>query len=299
MIENLSIFHIEKDKHQLPFQGPAEEWALFETCQRKIYISMAVQNSNVQAQQTDILTGEAAYLTLLNILCGLESRIVGETEVFGQFKLFADMKQASMPFGFERFKRIAQKLMVDVKEIRSSYLQGIGHRSYGALTAHYAQDCNSISILGAGQLAQKALPYLNSNGREINLFMRNPAKTESIPARLLKQVKVHKLSNKNVSKNVDGLIIAAPMSTSQIESWMTQSSMTPKIIIDLRDQTQDARLMSPAKLITLDDLFCEIEQTSLQFDDQIENATKRITELTKERFAVRYFRPFGWEDICA
>ncbi len=299
MIENLSIFHIEKDTHDAPFQGSSEEWALFETCQRKIYISTVLQNSNIDIQQAGILTGEAAYLTLLKILCGLESRIVGETEVFGQFKIFADMGQEDMPFGFERFKRIAQKLMVDVKEIRSTYLQGVGHRSYGALTEYYARKCKNIAILGAGQLAQKALPYLNAEGREINLFMRDPAKAQEMPSRLVEKVNVHKLSHNNISKNVDGLIIAAPMSTLEIERWMANSLMTPKTIIDLRDQTNDVQMKSSGKLITLDDLFAEIEQTSLQFDDQIGNATKRIIELTKERFAVRYFRPFGWEDICA
>lgn len=299
MIENLSIFHVEKDTHSAPFQGSNDEWALFETCQRKIYISTALQSSNIDIQQAGILTGEVAYLTLLKILCGLESRIVGETEVFGQFKIFADMSQEDMPFGFERFKRIAQKLMVDVKEIRSTYLQGVGHRSYGALTEYYARNCKNVAILGAGQLAQKALPYLNAEGREINLFMRDPAKAHEMPSRLVEKVNVHKLSDQNISKNVDGLIIAAPMATSEIERWMANSLMAPKVIIDLRDQTNDAQLKSSDKLVTLDDLFAEIEQTSLQFDDQIENATKRIIELTKERFSVRYFRPFGWEDICA
>ncbi len=299
MIENLTICHIIKSSGDKTPVLDQEEWVLFETCQRKIYLSMtpALDLGNISPKY--ITKGKSAYSSLLNILCGLESRIVGETEVFGQFKVFANNENTNNPAWFNQFRRIAQYLIIDVKEIRNQYLSSVGLRSYGSLTKYFVNDYKNIAIIGGGQLAQKALPYLNDGSHQISMYLRSPAKAATIEPRLMNNIKIFRLNDQTATSPMQALIVAAPLSTKEIISWLEKSNDKLSIIIDLRDQTSDERLDVDCKLVTLDDLFIQIEKTSKLLQTQITNAKHHISTLSAKRFSVRHFRPFGWEDIYA
>ncbi|MCF6343156.1 MAG: hypothetical protein L3J15_00565 [Devosiaceae bacterium] len=299
MIENLTICHIKKSPTQAEPVLSLDEWSLFETCQRKVYISMMPEIYISKAPTKSIIKGEEAYLALLNILCGLESRVVGETEVFGQFKIFVNGQSMRVPSWFNQFRRVAQDLIVDVKEIRNSYLADVGLRSYGSLTKSSVSNCKQLAIIGGGQLAKKALPYLNDGNHQISMFLRSPSKAKQIPARLSKYLEIYALDEQIALKSIEGLIIAAPLSSKQIEGWLKKTNIKPNIIVDLRDQSADKALDVDCRLVTLNDLFAEIEKTSALFQVQIAGAKKHIIALSRKRFFSCHFRPFGWEDICA
>lgn len=305
MIENLTIFHVKKSSGVSPLPLSNNDWALFETCQRYIYISMIPQVDIVKI--TDVVgfssdqvsKGKSAYSILLNILCGLESKIIGETEVFGQFKIFANNQGVDSTSWFSQFRRIAQFLILDVKEIRNKFLSNMGLRSYGSLTKFHVNNYKHIAIFGGGQLAQKALPYLNDGTHQICMYLRSSAKADAIPERLKKNIQIYNLTIKALPFPIEALIIAAPISSSEIEAWLKRTKTSPSIIVDLRDLTTDTKLDVKSHLVTLEDLFTQIEKTSNLFESQVENAKTHIISLTQRRFSMRHFRPFGWEDICA
>ncbi len=299
MIENLSICHIEKTLTATASLEGAEQWVLFETCQRQIFISMLPLQGMQGKFGGQFFTGEAAYSLLLNIVCGLESKVVGETEILGQFKVFVNKEQGNQPHWFKQFRRIAQDILVDAKQIRSVYLHGVGHRSYGALTAQYLTNCKNIAIVGGGQLAQKALPYLNDSGHQVSLFLRNKTRVDQIPGRLLENVKVMGLDEDADLRDAQGLLIAAPMPSQAIEQWVARSNLSAQMVVDLRAPNAHRRLVVGAKLVTLDDLFADIETTSEIFEGRIKSARNRVLHLSRERSFIRHYRPFGWEDICA
>ncbi len=313
MIENLTICHIVKtagadtpgakqDECRLAGQHE-DDWHLFETCQRKLHISMTPGICTSGVSMKNVAKGERAYATLLSILCGLESRVIGETEVLGQFKIFISQKTPGEPSWFNQFRRIAQNLILDVKTIRNTYLSSTGHRSYGALTKHHVRGHRNLALIGGGHLARTILPYLGDGTHCTTLFLRDPAKAANLPPALLKDVRVRSLSHTTGLSPVDGLIIAAPLPTRQITDWISDRKLSPRIIVDLRDQGADTPLVPqskmPPELVTLDDLFAQIEKSSQMFERQISRARKRVLSLTRERFSARHFRPFGWEDICA
>ncbi|VAW24765.1 hypothetical protein MNBD_ALPHA11-527, partial [hydrothermal vent metagenome] len=273
MIQNLSICHIQKTSGETSGEvayfspgsgeGGQQDWQLFETCQRRIFISVDPLNSLIPDDSSrknfggKIFHGQEAYAKLLSILCGLESKILAETEVFGQFKIFASALVANT-----RFKRIAQDLILDVRELRKTCLGGIGLRSYGSLSANYLAGQKSISLIGAGQLAQKILPYLIEGDHEINIHLRSPSKADLLPKRLGENFKSFSLDDRTGFNLPDGLIIAAPVPSSKIQHWLQVTGSYPSIIVDLRDQGADTRLDICGQLITLDDLFDRIEKTS-------------------------------------
>jgi len=323
MIENLHICNILKpagataglpaagfsatgfSAHDLSQQGifDQDDWILFETCQRRVFISinsafvnpLGLMDRRGAANSPDnVLSGEQAYAKLLKILCGLESKILAETEVFGQFKIFA----AALPAN-SRFKRLAQDLILDVRDLRKSCLGGIGLRSYGSLSQFYVAGLKSVALIGGGQLAQKILPYLNEANQRVSIYLRQPAKAALLPQRLTKGAKIYSLYEDAIIHPPQGVIIAAPISTRAIENWLKTAFIKPEIIVDLRDQSVDQRLDFAKKLVTLDDLFLEIEETSQILLTKVERAENQVVQLTKQRLGARYFRPFGWEDICA
>ncbi|MCF6326597.1 MAG: hypothetical protein L3J21_04815 [Devosiaceae bacterium] len=310
MIQNLSICHIPKNSLQasegfadISLDGhecAQQDWLLFETCQRRIYISLDPlnsANSNKIASRFcggEIYRGQVAYAKLLSVLCGLESKILAETEVFGQFKIFVSALAPD-----SRFKRIAQDLILDVRELRKSILDGIGLRSYGSISAHYVAGLKSISLIGGGQLAQKILPYLIAGEHEINMHLRSPSKASLLPKRLGENIKTYSLDDRAGFELPKGLIIAAPVASTKIKHWLQATGSSPAVIVDLRDQSADTRLDICGRLITLDDLFVRIEKTSDLLLRKVAKARDEVDVLTKKRFLTRHFRPFGWEDICA
>ena len=58
---------------------------VWETCLRKIIFA---ENLHDDKNQLELFEDEAAISFLIEVLCGLQSRVIGETEIFGQFKQF-------------------------------------------------------------------------------------------------------------------------------------------------------------------------------------------------------------------
>src|SRR4051794_17953925 len=79
MIQDLRIVHRRKPAKFAPDHGPLV-WA---TCLRSLAFGGTPETGDEY-----YLQGEA-YRFLLEVVCGLKSPIVGETEVFGQFKVFS------------------------------------------------------------------------------------------------------------------------------------------------------------------------------------------------------------------
>ena len=315
MIQNLGICHIPKSLAG-NFEGPADffhdlqaggnygcdsrDWLLFETCQRQIFISVDPLNSINSSDGMSrfcggkFYRGQEAYEKLLSVLCGLESRILAETEVFGQFKNFT----ATLPAN-SRFKRIAHDLILDVRELRKTCLDGIGLRSYGSISAHYVKNLEYISLIGGGQLAQKILPYLTEGNHKISLHLRSPSKSQRLPERLRKNIKICALDDPGGFDQLEGLIVAAPVASSKIENWLQVSGSSPEVIVDLRDQGPGLRLDGSVTIVTLNDLFERMEKTSDLLLRKVAKARDEVGVLSRRRFSARHFRPFGWEDICA
>lgn len=299
MIENLTICHVKKGSGEKASTLSPDAWSLFETCQRKIYISMIPDIDLSETKAEYIEQGEFAYLTLLNVLCGMESRIVGETEVFGQFKLFVNNEEFAVHRWFKQFQRIAQDLIADVKDVRHHCMQGTGHRSYGSIIQTYVKDYHSLAIIGGGHLVQKTLPYLNNSSHQISIFLRSPIKAKALPERLMKNVTVFALAGQTVQHDFQGLIIAAPIKSEQIETWLKPINAKPSTIVDLRDKNGDRKIDVDSHIVTLEDIFTNLKTTSKIFANRVAKAKVRIQVIVKERSSTRYFRPFGWEDICA
>ena len=156
------------------------------TCQRTVIVAASPE---ARMQLIDRLPaiaraqgymGAEAYAFLLRFACGLESRLVGETEIFGQIKE-SWREFSSTPGTLSRqLDSWVQLLFKDTKEVRAGQLSGLGSASYGSQVRRLlgAVTAGPTLLVGAGQLAQAVAPWLES--RELLLWNRTTDKAHEL-----------------------------------------------------------------------------------------------------------------------
>src|ERR1700733_2440707 len=82
-LSDLAIIHTPKPGGTPAAGSISAEAFLLDSCLRRVWI----QRWNSETELAEgVRTGAEAYAFLLRLICGLESRILGETDIFGQFK---------------------------------------------------------------------------------------------------------------------------------------------------------------------------------------------------------------------
>ena len=271
---------------------------VWKTCLREIAIvdSRHLRPEDLRADD-EVYTREDGYRFLLEVICGLHSPLLGETEVMGQFKNFA-LRAQEGPAG-RCTAPWMQRLMADAKRVRTNHLTGLGGRSYGQLAERHLADCPSIVVLGAGHLVQETVPWLV--GHRVDIFCRRPEAAIAFLDRH-PDAGVHPIdaSMDNNNEGSVGLIIAAPMTASEIAAWTERLGCRFERIVDLRGESRTDKLeIEATPIIQLQDVVADLE-TNWRFANQrVEGARKEILERAAD-FWQRYdVRPFGWEDLCA
>src|SRR5271155_1564590 len=140
-IRDLHILHWRGDHVAAPFcSTPPGEVANFQidTCQRRVTILASAADREALRErlpsdgELQSFEGTEAYAFLLRFACGLESKLVGETEIFGQIKqAWRDYAAAASSLR-QQLDPLIQQLFQDTKEIRARFLSGLGSASYGS-----------------------------------------------------------------------------------------------------------------------------------------------------------------------
>lgn len=169
---------------------------VLQTCQRTVVVCTdaelcaALASAFPFGTQLVCNADVAAYEALLRLACGLESRLAGETEVFGQLKKAWARFSGRGSLLAAQLASTIQGLFRDVKAIRSQYLSGIGSASYGSLVRRVLdsavlgsdQGADIVLVVGAGQLAASVAPWLQAN--EIWIWNRTADKAEALAAEM-------------------------------------------------------------------------------------------------------------------
>lgn len=142
------------------------------TCQRTLLLSLDKDPicPKHEYEYHMRLTGKDAYLFLLETICGLKSKLVGENEIVGQFKsAFKDFLEKE--YKDKELIRILEKLFKDAKEIRTKYLLGLSQKTYASITRKNI--CNKskadkVLILGSGSLAED---LINQFKKKANVYI--------------------------------------------------------------------------------------------------------------------------------
>jgi glutamyl-tRNA reductase len=273
----------------VPGQGPAEAGGIvWRTCVREIAFVAA---GSPLPDSVEAFHDEAAYAHLLSVICGLGSPIIGETEVMAQFKAFA----SALPTEHASLREVSDRLLLDARTVRARHLTGLGSRSYGSAVRRHVKEFARVAVIGTGMLAQEVLPFLPGDNRTVDLWGRRDS-PDWLPA----NVTYRRLddSTRQVLGGRTAIVVAAPLTAAQVES-LRRYYADIAVVIDLRGEGRTDPLSSVSPVITLDDVFAEM-QAAAATSDQKAAAAREAVRLCARAFITRAkLNPSGWHDLCA
>lgn len=177
MLEQLHLKNFTP-KVPLSFQEAPEEVFTLKTCQRQLLMTWGKLETGGEGGVE--YKGIAAYRYLLGVICGMQSKVLAESEIMAQFKraywdyLEFSERQSSLI-------RVLEKLLKDAKEIRCRYLEGVGQKTYAAITRKLIFEQTlpkRILIIGSGLLAKDMVNQFKKKVDQIYISSRNQEKIQ-------------------------------------------------------------------------------------------------------------------------
>jgi glutamyl-tRNA reductase len=263
----------------------------WKTCLREVSFSQS--SDDLQAVRGGLrLSDGDAYALLLEILCGLQSPMLGETQVMGQFKTFL----ASLGREHAWLNRLGQRLLTDAREIRTNHLQGLGSQSYGSAIRLYLQDADYAVLIGTGKLAREVVPFLGHDGRPVDVWGRTDSpELGSVPYTYRRLGALATFSGPDARTT---LVVAAPVPSADVDAV---AARYPRVscVVDLRGEAGQEPLKLRAPVVGLDALFARMTAANRAATAHVARARAEIADC-RSRFDRRdELRPFGWDDLCA
>jgi glutamyl-tRNA reductase len=262
--------------------------AVWRTCLREVAFGDSTAASPGQR-----LEEGAAYQLLLEILCGLRSPMLGETQVLGQFKAFL----GSIDEEHAWIKRLGQRLLTDARDVRTKHLQGLGSRSYGSAVRRDLDDVSHAVVIGTGKLAGEVLPFLADDGRSVDQWGRADVGDVETPAGATYR-RLDTVHTRPIVHLPTAIIIAAPVAAVVIEAVAARYAQLRRLI-DLRAEIGDRPLAVRCEVVALQDLFARMHDQHASALPRIDAARKDIAWRTRQYELRDELRPFGWDDLCA
>jgi glutamyl-tRNA reductase len=318
MGEGFFLFHTTEHDRLERFRESAD-WAMA-TCLRSLVVfsshrlpaelvGAVIGELGSEFSGIDLYQDEEAFGFLLEVACGLHSPIIGETEVMGQFKasiqaVSPDRREDSRIFHF------LQSILTEAKKIRTEHLSGFGSQSYGSLCRRELQGMHSVHLLGAGKLTKDLLPWF-LEFPEVEVYCRSVKKGASLKDAYPKvEILPWGCDQKKGDQPLDArsaLVIAAPVSDSELRAWMDVHGHSFEKLIDLRAEhtktedspLNDSQLRSVTVIIGLNELFQSVKSTQDEMSERVAVVKNEIRVLVQKKANAIQIRPLGWDEICA
>jgi glutamyl-tRNA reductase len=292
---------------------------VIDTCQRRVAVVSgreALERARAEFPADgalETLTGADAYAFLLRFACGLESKLVAETEIFGQIKqIWRVFSERQSPLA-RQLSPLIQLLFQDAKAVRAQCLAKLGSSSYGSQVRRLlGEDAKGgpTLLVGAGQLAQAVAPWLT--GSELWLWNRTPDRAAELARELAKrdpQRPVHvmqsgleaELAAWRAARNV---ILCVPADDRQdaarVQAWAQRLDRSGRVV----HLGLGAQCATPwnelSELVSLGALFEMLQAQTEQRRRLIERARRECLEKALLRsLGANSSHPHSWEDLAA
>jgi glutamyl-tRNA reductase len=182
MLSGLKLWNFNSGP--LPEDGLQGTAFILKTCQRSLVLAFDDYPFSLpELPVHEIHSGDSAYIFLLETICGLKSKLIGENEIVGQFKE-AYKLYAQQTLKNTKLLLILEKLFKDAKEIRTQYLIGISQKTYASITRkHLIQKAraNHVVVVGSGALAEDLINQFKKKA-QVSLCARNEDKVKELAA---------------------------------------------------------------------------------------------------------------------
>jgi hypothetical protein len=292
------------------------------TCLREVHIAMEPADAQPSSVEADAAgyerhAGAEAYRFLLQLASGLESEIAGETEIFGQIKQAWRDFEAAKPEPARELRPWMQRLLQDTKEIRSEYVVSLGSATYGSLVRRLLGGTlkGPTLLLGAGQLAETILPFLDTG--EVLVWNRSRERAEGMIARqrvAQTQGRVQLLGGDVASEDAawrraHDVVICIPADAARdarrVQLWHHHGATTGGRVLHLGiNGAEGTAWAGVARLATLRELFGLRDTQAGQRDAQLARARRacvakaQLAQLDDADGSRAGNSNHGWEDLA-
>jgi glutamyl-tRNA reductase len=266
---------------------------VWKTCRRQILFLDLLQANQVETlPNADFHSGLDAEVFLVEVLCGLRSPLVGETEVFGQFKDWWKALPEDLPWKNQNRRRI-EAIFSLVKSVRERVLCGSGSQSYGSLLRRHLEKNQTVDLIGAGHLVKELLPWVQSKAG-FRIWCRDPDKAQFAQG---KAERILHLSETAPASPV--IVVAAPLSHSELEAWLMAKDFSEEHqLFDLRADSEKFKpSVTPRLHLTLQDFSTRTEEFQQDVQDLYSRAMHLIGEWKSLQETKSQIRPYGWDDL--
>lgn len=317
-----------------PADDGARDRFLIDTCQRRVAVvndREALERARLEFPSDgaiETFEGVDAYAFLLRFACGLESKLVAETEIFGQIKQawrsFSERGSSpghsSQGQGRQLARQLSpwiQLLFQDAKAVRAQCLAKLGSASYGSQVRRLlGEDAKGgpTLLIGAGQLAQSVAPWLTGSqlwlsnrtverAAELSreLAKRDPARPVRVIEGLSDERPDEELAAWRAARNV---IICIPaderLDSARVAAWHERSDRAGRVVHLGLGVDGAAPWNALPELVSLGALFEMLQTQSELRRRQIERARRACLEKALLRsLGANSSHPHSWEDLAA
>jgi len=279
-MQDFILVHRKQNGNPLVLNVPT--WT---TCLRQIafFKSWELEEAKNQIKDVDqIFEGHQALQFLIQVVCGLQSSLIGETEVHGQFKKFI--------VDHPELKNLGDAILVAAKKVRSDHLIDLGSQSYGSYIRKKLKSADSISLVGAGMLTQEILPWLKKM-KQVDLHVQNLQKVEALKSQF-PFIQIKSLQEKILNPV---LVLAAPIDNSIAIEIL---NMNVKTVFDLRGGQILDSFNQKLNYESLPVIMEQIQRTQVVLRTKLEASETAIHQVAEEILKKLWLRPGGWEDLC-
>ena len=308
-----------KNFFQSAFGDTIDSFFALSTCNRtEVYIFGSSSSVAQIAQKTLEFFGSSDFLNndlyffngnkaiehMCNVASGLDSQVLGEQEILGQFKRSI---QTYIELGSLKgeFQRLTDDIISIAKAARSETQIGYNPLSVSGLSLKIVQEIfedpaqQKLTILGAGQMALSVIENFHNNGiKDINAVNRSK-KTLTINSSL--SIETTHLSQLGaLIKNTDILVtsINSPLpiiGKGLIEQAMRERKNKPMLLIDLgvpRNIEDQVRDLEYAYLFTIEDIELVTQENleersfeALKARDLIQNRIESLNQAKANKYS--------------
>jgi glutamyl-tRNA reductase len=299
-------------------QRIAEEAVILSTCNRvEIYAATSLEPAAAFAEMKhflvtchdyrDPLTDEIYALVepqsvehLFRVACGLDSMVLGETEILGQLKQAYDLALSHRHTG-SRLNKTFQRAFNVAKHIRTETSIQRGSVSVSSVAVDLAERIFSsledrhVLVVGAGDTSEKTARALLSRGaRSILVANRSYDRAVALAAELSGRAVAFDDWSKEFEQ-IDIVIssTAAPhhiLDRAKLEPLMKLRKNRPLLLIDIavpRDVDPEVNLMPDIYLYNIDDLQAIADDSLKQRKEEAVRCEKMIQEKVKSLLGSR------------
>ena len=268
----------------------------------------ALNIKDISNESFYFLSGHDALVHMCKVASGIDSQVLGEQEIFGQFKI-AYKKATDMNIVGKNLSYLSEKAIQISKKARSETNIGLNSLSVSGLALKLVRNIfenpheQNVLVVGAGSLAQNVIE---------NLYKKGINKIKSVN-RTIRKIKLHN-SYEIVSASLDALhdqlenadIVIASASTElpligkgAIENALQIRRNKPMLLIDLgvpRNIEEEIRNIEQAYLFSIDDIEKITQENFGQRTIEAEKAMNIIV-LEAQEALDSYFQKSSKDDI--